>query len=134
MSYDQSSDFVIGVPTPETQTYLTDVTSPQQVHLNTSPILYLSPPRDRADTVQLPTTEVPFTIMGHVFSFNSRTGKSEFCLMMDVHEDFRTLFSDLDLDLKHFVPYLRLERLARSSSIRNCVAGLSIPETVFRTS
>lgn len=108
MSFDQSSDFVVGVPTEETMSFLTEVTSPQMIHLNCSPIVYLSPPRDRADTVQLPTTEVVFTVQGHVFSYNPSTGRNEFCLIMDIHEDFRTLFSDLDLDLQHFVPYARL--------------------------
>jgi len=108
MPYDSSSDFLIGVPTPNTISILTDMSSPQLVPFSTSPIVFLSPPRDRADTVQLPTTEVPFTVHGHVFAYNQVAGRSEFCVFLRVHDQFSGMFSDLDVDLNSFVPYTRL--------------------------
>ena len=108
MSYDSSTDFLVGIPTPRTIAYLEEISSPQLVHFATMPVVFLSPPQDRADTFQLPSTEIPFIVRGHVFAYNEVTGRSEFCIFLHVHDQFQTLFSDLDIDLNSFVPYTRL--------------------------
>lgn len=108
MSFDSSSDFLVGVPTAETSNYLREMSSPQIIPLNTSPIAFLSAPREKADTVQLPDTDVPFTVIGHLFSYNPVDKKPEFSMVLEVSLEFQTMFSDLDIDLTSFVPYARL--------------------------
>lgn len=102
------ANFLVGIPTQSTADDLHVRAGAAPLRINTSPVLFLSPPIDREhDVADIgPDHTLSVTAVHQGFVFNPNRNDTE--LLMFVTPDDPTILSHLDVDLLHFRPYFRL--------------------------